>query len=183
MSDDLFAPTNDIADDQFAASKFSGVSLSIKEIAAKALPIIERVLHGLPEATQAQWAEDLMMFRMTQEESKQAYAKKAENTFVLQGFCADLIAIEAGRPRLREVFPSIGPSFPNEVPEYARRFFEDASTGGMFTKQGRIESGVARRRVHYSNQELSAALESVYLYLDTQDAETLKLAEAMIASE
>ena len=148
-----------------------GASSSPNEIAKAALSVMERILTAYSGATQSQWAEDKMTSRLTGETH---YVDRAERAFVLQGFAIDLAAIELGRPRLREVFPNRGPGAPNEVPEFAQHLFLDANQGGVFSRAGQIETGVAQRRVRYSDTQLVKALDEIKNDLPEADFDILR---------
>jgi hypothetical protein len=163
-------------------AQLNNAAASNKDIATSALPIMEKLLGYFPGATQSQWAEDLMMYRLTNSDGKKYYAEHAEKAFVIQGITADLIAISQGRPRLREVFQSSGPSYLSEVPDFAKRFFEDANEAGVFSKAGRIETGVARRRVRYTNEEMTAAIDTVKSMLSVEEQKVLDLMYEMLTN-
>ena len=150
------------------------------EISKAARAVMQKVLPAYTTCTQTQWAEDKVTSRMTGETH---YVERAERAFVLQGFATDLAAIELGRPRLREIFPASGPTVPSELPDFARELFSDANHGGMFSRAGRIETGVAQRRIRYSERELGGALEAIRKDLDLADFETLQVGMDMLTGK
>lgn len=163
-----------------ATPKSPAIDRSAIEVARAAHAVMQRVLPLYAGCTQAQWAEDKVTSRMTGETH---YVQKAERAFVLQGFATDLVAIERGRPRLREIFPASGPSVPSDVPDFARELFSDADQGGTFSRAGRIETGVAQRRIRYSDRELSDALEAIKERVDPSDFRALQLGMELLTGK
>jgi hypothetical protein len=153
---------------------------SFSDIAQSAHAVmLNKVLPLFSGCTQAQWAEDKTTSRLTGETR---YVKRAERAFILQGFATDLLALVHGRPRLREFFPSSGPTVPSELPVHAREMFTDASEGGVFSRAGQIETGVADRRVRYSPDMLADALNSIKPNIDPGEFESLQLAMKLLSA-
>jgi hypothetical protein len=52
----------------------------------------------------------------------------------------------------------------------------------VFSKAGRIETGVARRRVRYTNEEMTAAIDTVKSMLSVEEQKVLDLMYEMLTN-